>query len=819
MTNPKLVRKRIQIGCTSKEDLHFPHLPIEKRKMGPMYLFCSFLVLLSSASSAIVDPRGARPVEHGYKASECATEKEWPVCIDYDWGTKCPSGCRIQGLLDQADQHLVAKIDKIRKILEENRKNYRSTDQVTKETYNFLRDRLVIDSGNDNKYMGLAEQLRQRIVSIKVKIETQLRLLQALKGRVRDQVTEMKRLEVDIDIKLRSCKGSCSSYTDYSVDRESYITLDKQISQLDAMSMQSIQTVTSLRVMKSASMKVFKTKSEYFADVDQQSLSLEGTGTGSSSTATISSDPGNQSHPWVVVVKSGAVEEDHPDVHARSLKSNTEAMQSDYVGKDCVDILQKHASGAKSGLFKIKPDGSQDVVEVYCDHDTMLAGWVLVQQRMDGSVNFNRTWKDYRNGFGSVDQWGRGELWLGNKYLHLLTQAESMLRVELEDWEGREFYAEYCVRIGPEAEGYAMNVSGYQGDAGDALVKGQPDLGAFLSHANMKFSTYDRDSDKWEENCAEMYGGGWWYNNCQSANLNGIYFKGGQYDPGSNIPYEIENGVVWLPLKPADYSLKTVRMKVRPLTTIVWKRNIQPLQRDRQGYFRGRGRWCPADTQPPLCTDDDWDLKCPSGCRVQGHIDTTEERLLDRFGQICDRVKEDRHKAEKTMMWTKQIYGANRKIIVKNYVAEAKYLELMDKLQKNLTSVKRHATELSTKLKAQYVRIQKQIAAIYRTEVDIDMKVRACQGSCKNAEVYNIDKESYRSLEKELHKFHQTSEQVKQPARDIGKLKMKPVSDDPPILRSFKKLPFSEQELLTHFEDIEQYELEVENMTHDLSVR
>ncbi|XP_035281990.1 fibrinogen alpha chain [Anguilla anguilla] len=664
--------------------------------MGLLYLSCCFLALVFSVHAVLLDPRGARPVEHGYKASECATEKEWPACTDDDWGPKCPSGCRIQGLLDQADRHLVNKIDKIRKFLEENRRHYRSTDQVTKQTYDFLRDRLVTDSGNDNKYMGLAEQLRTRIASIKVKIEAQLRLLQALKGRVLNQVKEMKRLEVDIDIKLRSCKGSCASYTEYSVDRDSYITLDKQLAQLEAMAIQRVETVTTLRVMKSTILKevsvpsIYKSgagegqeqKQDFFADVDQRQLSLEGMATGSTSTTVNSRDPGTGHLPSTATGSStnvhssthtisctktikkethtkdgsvekvevveespeckgldghgkdgtgttlfsrefgsffedptngksittfsqgggddlfkftshsststksvkggslkdvfsefggltgGAVEEDLPDIHARSLKSPSEARQSDYVGKDCVDILQKHTSGDKSGLFKIKPDGSQDVVEVYCDHDTMLAGWVLVQQRMDGSVNFNRTWKDYRDGFGSVDQRGRGEFWLGNKYLHLLTQAESMLRVELEDWEGQEFYAEYLVRIGTEAEGYPIHVSGYQGNAGDALVSGQPDLGAFLSHANMKFSTYDRDNDKWEENCAEMYGGGWWYNNCRSANLNGIYFKGGQYDPGSNVPYEIENGVVWLPLKPADYSLKTVRMKVRPIATM-----------------------------------------------------------------------------------------------------------------------------------------------------------------------------------------------------------------------------------------------------------
>lgn len=193
----------------------------------------------------------------------------------------------------------------------------------------------------------------------------------------------------------------------------------------------------------------------------------------------------------------------------------------------------------------------------------------MVQQRMDGSVNFNRTWQDYKKGFGSVDGRGRGDFWLGNENLHLLTQNDTVLRVELEDWDGNAVFAEYLMQVGSEAEGYSLAVSSYEGTAGDALVAGWLEEGTeYTSHAQMKFSTFDRDQDHWEENCAEMYGGGWWYNSCQAANLNGIYYPGGHYDPRYNVPYEIENGVVWLPFKASDYSLKTVRMKIRPTETL-----------------------------------------------------------------------------------------------------------------------------------------------------------------------------------------------------------------------------------------------------------
>nr|XP_046236048.1 fibrinogen alpha chain [Scatophagus argus] len=690
---------------------------------GRTLLVClGFISVASATSTVVVDPRGARPVEHGTRAEKCATQKEWPFCTDDEWGPKCPSGCRIQGLLNKFDHDQLKKIEKIRSLLDQNKVKHRSTDVVSKQTYDYLKDKLTVDSGSDNSYYDLAQNLRRRITDMKIKIDRQLRILAALKDRVKDQVVEMQRLEVDIDIKLRSCKGSCERYSEYQVDHESYVVLDKQVNQLDSHAPQNIESVGTLYVMKSRPLQnvvvdsVFKSKDvaaqqkeDMFPEVNTVRLILEEEGS-SSSPATVSKVPGtsyassasssssssfsssssSSSSPTssksitelgghghgdlfghgggleglsqpstshvstktvsctkstrrtIVHTKDGPVEkmeevieggpecqsltglskgelsslfptvthtsssfshtggtkgsllgdsktefqnpfgsdsgfdlgafmtddaeDDVPDVHARSVKSVHVERQDSYVGKDCVEAHQNHLKGETNGLFKIRPGGtgSTEVVEVYCQQDGLMGGWLLVQQRESGVLGFNRTWAEYRNGFGSVDEKGKGEFWLGNQNIHLLTnQGETMLKVELEDWEGGVASAEYTVRVGSEEEGYPLHVSGYTGDAGDALVMPKSDMASYLSHNGMKFSTFDKDNDRWEENCAEMYGGGWWYNNCQSANLNGIYYKG-TYDPEKNTPYEIENGVVWVTYKAANYSLKTVRMFIRP---------------------------------------------------------------------------------------------------------------------------------------------------------------------------------------------------------------------------------------------------------------
>ncbi|XP_061664966.1 fibrinogen alpha chain-like isoform X1 [Syngnathoides biaculeatus] len=622
----------------------------------------AFLVLLCAAASPadVLNPRGARPVVPNTRSDKCATQKEWPFCTDDDWGPKCPSGCRIQGLMDHQDHSLLKKIEKIRALVGQQQVGHRSADQATKQTYEFLKEKLTLNSGQDDRYYNLAQNLRQRISEMKVRIDRQLRVLAALRDRVTDQVGDMQKLEVDIDIKLRSCRGSCKTYSEYRVDHDGYVALDKQINQLHAQGVQSIQSVHQLEVMQSRPFQevhqggIYKTHGveDIFREVKSFQLTLEKEGS-SSSPAPISKDqgtsistsgsstssksiselsgvpnedlfgvggnfedaklPGLDSTSCVIVTKkvtvmtqdgpvekieetreggpackgesgtkggldslfpvlshtstnvktvhvgaskgaqsdtktafsqpftevgfdlgkflSDHVDDDIPDLRARSVQSVQVKRQSDYTGKDCVDIFHKHTRGETSGVFDIKPSGAAAVVAVYCLQEGLMGGWLLVQQRGDGLLDFNRTWAEYRAGFGSVDAQGRGEMWLGNQNLHLLTdRGETLLRVNMRDEEGGVTTADYVVRVGPEEEGFPLHVSGYAGTSGDAL-----------SHSGMKFSTWDRDNDRGVGNCAATHGGGWWYDNCRSANLNG------------------GEGAVW-----AGRRLKSVQLFVRP---------------------------------------------------------------------------------------------------------------------------------------------------------------------------------------------------------------------------------------------------------------
>ena len=82
------------------------------------------------------------------------------------------------------------------------------------------------------------------------------------------------------------------------------------------------------------------------------------------------------------------------------------------------------------------------------------------------------------------------------------------------------------------------------------------DCSLFLN-SNMQFSTKDADNDRSSLNCPVTLKGGWWYNDCSWANLNGVYYNG---EYSNRHP----DGIKWFTLRGQFYSFKRVEMKVKP---------------------------------------------------------------------------------------------------------------------------------------------------------------------------------------------------------------------------------------------------------------
>lgn len=191
-------------------------------------------------------------------------------------------------------------------------------------------------------------------------------------------------------------------------------------------------------------------------------------------------------------------------------------------------------------MYQIDPDGN-GAYQVLCDQETNGGGWIVIQKRFDGAVDFaSKTWNEYKDGFGNFST----EFWLGNEKLHGLSSMSQQLLVEIEDFNGEKahaFYDEFSVHS--ETEKYKLYVKGYSGTAKDSL----------LIHSGLLFSTIDQDNDPHSTHCSQEHGGGWWFKVCGRAYLNGYYVPS---------PYI---GMLWYRWKSSDHRLKQTMMKIRTL--------------------------------------------------------------------------------------------------------------------------------------------------------------------------------------------------------------------------------------------------------------
>ncbi|XP_021345063.1 fibrinogen-like protein A [Mizuhopecten yessoensis] len=207
------------------------------------------------------------------------------------------------------------------------------------------------------------------------------------------------------------------------------------------------------------------------------------------------------------------------------------------------------SSSTPSGVYNITLE-SGNVMSAYCDMDTLGGRWTVIQKRYDGSLNFYKSWEEYKQGFGDLNF----EFWLGNENMHLLTSSGSHeLRIEMEDVDGNAYYASYnSFSVDGESSDYLLSVSGFSGD----VFKDQMQFNDYT-----RFSTKDSDNDDYStQDCAENLQGGWWYAACGTSNLNGAYNPSHSSD---------ETAMHWRELtdtSPYCTTLRACKMMIRPVT-------------------------------------------------------------------------------------------------------------------------------------------------------------------------------------------------------------------------------------------------------------
>ncbi|RUS69439.1 hypothetical protein EGW08_022797 [Elysia chlorotica] len=145
---------------------------------------------------------------------------------------------------------------------------------------------------------------------------------------------------------------------------------------------------------------------------------------------------------------------------------------------------------------------------ILCDTHTDGGGWIVIQKRATGDVDFYRDWAAYREGFGNIT----GDFWLGNEALHTLTsQNDYEVRIDVSV-NGQEFYATSSYfKVEDEADKYRLRLGTCSGEVGKSLC----------FHNDLAFSTLDRDNDSWGDHCAVEFHAGWWFRSCHRINLNG----------------------------------------------------------------------------------------------------------------------------------------------------------------------------------------------------------------------------------------------------------------------------------------------------------
>ena len=211
-----------------------------------------------------------------------------------------------------------------------------------------------------------------------------------------------------------------------------------------------------------------------------------------------------------------------------------------------------------SGLYLINPDNS-DQFSVFCSMVENGKGWAVIQRRLSAEQNFNKSWQEYRNGFGELSS---GSFWLGlEKIKRLADSATCQLYIGVSGSCGTKFAIYNSFHISSEAGRYRINIGDF--DPSSTLND------AFSHHNGARFSTRGRETDGTYA-CREEYASGWWFNDCNDSkvNLNGAFGSSTQKSKTySRLTSELvwEDNAIVVDSASGCRDIQKVVMAVRPI--------------------------------------------------------------------------------------------------------------------------------------------------------------------------------------------------------------------------------------------------------------
>ncbi|XP_055603981.1 angiopoietin-4-like [Uranotaenia lowii] len=169
-----------------------------------------------------------------------------------------------------------------------------------------------------------------------------------------------------------------------------------------------------------------------------------------------------------------------------------------------------------SGVYMLHPFENFSF-EAFCDQEYEGGGWIVIQNRFNGSVDFDRTWKDYQLGFGDL----KTEFWIGLEKIHRLTsrKAHELHIIWHYFYEEKKIVYSHFVIDGANGKYRLANLGNYS----------PPGLGNLLANVlGEKFSTRDANNcvPNTSPRCQIERSGGWWISGTRSSrygNLNQFY--------------------------------------------------------------------------------------------------------------------------------------------------------------------------------------------------------------------------------------------------------------------------------------------------------